>query len=418
VSRIVLIELRRSPLRWWLPFLLFVDIAMLFGRSTEWIGVWPQASAAAQVPVLYVAMLLSAGAAWAAGRIQRVGSAEVFEAAALPVWRREAALLTSTVIYGLVPIAVGAVVAAAVSFRRAGPGFLWPSYLVLAAILVVISAAVGHLLGRLISNRSVAPLLAPVVIFLLIGFRAFPWLELSVLSGPPQLKVEPPALAVRAVLAATVVLVALLVNPRRNVGSPRQRTRRLVAVAAASVIGTVAATAGVAMAGPLRTERQPPAHPLCSDTVPRVCVWPEQRVHLPAMVAAAQRLGALKDAVIVPDTFYEEGLRGPIGTISDFALVLGDYAAVRGMASAIMDDTLGVMSCQPSTGEIQERNTKAWIELKEWIVARGYGPKPSDVHGGFEFDEAEIARVTALPATEQAEWARGRLTVVRETRCA
>lgn len=56
------IELRRSPLRWALPVLIAIELGMLFGRNTDWIGVWPQASAAAQVPVAEMAILLSAAA--------------------------------------------------------------------------------------------------------------------------------------------------------------------------------------------------------------------------------------------------------------------------------------------------------------------------------------------------------------------
>jgi hypothetical protein len=143
-----LVELRRSPLRWWLPVFVLVDVAAVFGRSQWWIGVWPQASAAAQIPSLFFAPVLAAGAAWSASRARRYRMTDQLAAAALPGWRVEVVQLAATLTYGLVAYLVGMVAAAAVSAPDAGPGFLWPGYVVLGACVIVASAAVGHVAGR------------------------------------------------------------------------------------------------------------------------------------------------------------------------------------------------------------------------------------------------------------------------------
>ena len=191
MTKIFFIEMRRSPLRWWLPFLVLVDVSMLFSRSTEWIGVWPQTSAAAQLPVFYFAIILAAGAAWASGRAFRSETTENLAAAASPPWRREAIQLATTVVYGLMPFLVGTAVAAVTTAVGDSPrGFLWPGYLVLATVLIVCTCALGHLLGRTIQSKIAAPLIGPVVVFMIVGFGVLPFLELAVLSGAPQFKVE------------------------------------------------------------------------------------------------------------------------------------------------------------------------------------------------------------------------------------
>jgi len=408
-------ELRRSPLRWWLPFLLVVDAAMLFGRSTEWIGVWSQTSAAAQLPIFYIALFLAAGAAWAAGRIWHSGTAEQLLASARPGWHREAAQLAASTAYGLAPFALGIGIAAVITAKRDVPGFLWPSYLFLGLILLLVSTATGHLLGRTIRNRAVAALLAPVVVFIFVGF--LPWLELSLLSGPPQFQIDPLPLVTRAALAVALALAAVLLPAVATTVGSNSGTIKKSWSAVALALAAVVAIASILTAGPLRSVRPAPS-PLCSEGAPRVCIWPEHQIHLAAMERIANRLGALSGAVTVPDTFYEEGLRAPMRSNSDFALVLGEWAAARGMTSAILDETFGTRSCELPPDSQLERNLTLTIELKEWLVARAVGPKPDDVHGGFEFDEAELERVLSLPEAEQIVWASGRVQEIQETRCA
>ncbi|RBQ12881.1 hypothetical protein DQE82_03725 [Micromonospora sp. LHW51205] len=421
MTKIFFIEMRRSPLRWWLPFLVLVDVSMLFSRSTEWIGVWPQTSAAAQLPVFYFAIILAAGAAWASGRVYRSETTENMAAAASPPWRREAIQLATTVVYGLMPFLVGTVVAAVTTAIGDSPrGFLWPGYLVLATVLIVCTCALGHLLGRTIQSKIAAPLIGPVVVFMIVGFGVLPFLELAVLSGAPQFKVELAPMLARLALAAALVGAALSAGGTAAgrswswFGRGYQFQHAAYLASAGAVVLSLVL---IYVAGPLRSARPAPEEPLCSDSTPKVCVWPEQRVHLARMVPVAERLGALSAVLVVPGTFYEEGLRGPLGSNSDFALVLGDWAATRGMVSTSLNDTFGVPACEPMNDLDLQRNAEAFTILKEWIVARVYGPKPSDIHGGFEYDEEELTRVLASSESQQVDWARSKIAIVRETTC-
>ncbi len=407
-----LVELRRSPLRWWLPVFVGLDLAVLLGRSREWEGVWPQASAAAQLPAFFLSPVLAAAAAWAAGREQRAGAAEQFAATGRPEWQRQALQLGVTVCYGLGGLVPGAAVAAALTVGEGGPGFLWPSYLVLAASLLIIFAAFGHVVGRRFSSRLMPPLVAGSVFAVFSVVSPILGITLFVLSGPPQSEITLAALGARVFLAVTVVAVAI-------VGIPAPRTRRWASsrtglAAGAALAALTAALVTLPSSGALRVERAAPHQPLCSDSTPRVCLWPEQRKYLATITAMAGRLGGLSETVKVPDTFYEEGLRAPLGTNSDFPVVLGTYAVARSMAGGVLGATLPELCRTASQRELGNR-----IELLEWLVRRTYGaPQPADEHGGFDYDKPKVEGVLAAPFQRQAAWAKAQIVQIRAARCA
>ncbi|MFF0389246.1 hypothetical protein ACFYS8_11180 [Kitasatospora sp. NPDC004615] len=135
MSRAYRTELRRSPLRWVFPVLVAVVLLVLFGRDRSWIGVWSQASAAAQIPAFYLGPAMAGAAAWAAAARRRAGVVVGF-AAARPSWRIEAVQVAAGLTYGLAAYAVGVLTAVAVTVRDGGPGFWWPGYVLLGADFV------------------------------------------------------------------------------------------------------------------------------------------------------------------------------------------------------------------------------------------------------------------------------------------
>ncbi|MER7169588.1 hypothetical protein ABT336_26475, partial [Micromonospora sp. NPDC000207] len=44
------LHLRNSPIRWALPVLVLLDLAVIFLRTRHWMGVWPETGAAAEGP--------------------------------------------------------------------------------------------------------------------------------------------------------------------------------------------------------------------------------------------------------------------------------------------------------------------------------------------------------------------------------
>lgn len=411
------IELRRSPLRWWLPAFLLLAMLMLFGRSTAWIGVWPQASAAAQLPFSYIGPALAAGAAWSAGRCLRIGSVDHLQATARRRWQVEAVHLAATITYGIAVLLVTAAVAAAFSIPDAGPGFLWAGYLVLAGSMLVTCAAIGHLVGRW-SRPGIGPaLLTGLGTFALFNLTERGPFGFMVLSGPPQLRLSAAALAARIALAACLVVLAVAVPPWRDRITSRAPATSRATSAIAAVMAVIVSIALIAAAGPLRVPRTPPSEPLCSTTTPRVCVWPENRKYLPELAAMAERLNQLPgDLITVPDTFYERGLRTSDSQV-DFIITEGSWSAVPSITGAIVDATLPP-ACLV-TGENAERKYQAIFEIVEWLNRRMYGgDPPAGVRGGPPgVDLAMIREVLQSPDADQATWVRQRLDTIKAVPC-
>jgi hypothetical protein len=418
MMRVFWIEIRRSPMRWALPLLLAMALGMLFGRNTLWIGVWPQASAAAQNPAWLIAPAVAAVAAWSAGRARRIGATDLMAAGSRPGWQREAAHLGATIVYGLIPLALAAAVAAAVSLPDAGPGFLWPSYLLLGATLVCLAAGLGHLIGAVVRSAVAAPAAALAVLLMLAGTRS----SFHVLSGPPHLQFATPALVWRGALAAAVVAAAIVIAVL-GIHRRHDLVARHTAYAGTAIVAVVVAIAMTAQSGPLRLERPPPSEPLCSSDTPVVCVWPEHRAHLSALAAAAQRLAAVPEqtGIAVPDRFHERGLEAPADAdLRGFTLALhGEWPAVRGMVAATMQETFGNTLCMAATPHDADRRSAALGQLQEWLVTWSFnGPKPPDFFGGDPAAEHEANRVWDLPDAQQFRWAAMQVATIEETPCA
>ncbi|MER8094784.1 hypothetical protein [Streptomyces goshikiensis] len=271
------IELRRSPLLTAFPVMIAVDLLVLFGRSRYWIGVWPEASVAAQVVTLFLGPVLAGVSAWQAGRSSRVGMPETLLAAARLIWRIEAARLAATLTLGFLAYAVGCLTAAVISFSEAGSGFLWPSYLLLGASTLIIFASVGHLAGRWWPSAAFTPIVCALGCF--ISLLALPF-KFNVLAGPPDQHLRPLPVAVRLLFALALATLAVTA-PRLRTSAEHQMPRRATSPYIRSVaIGATAASfitlAAMPPSGELRVERPASATaPLCDRAergAPQVCV--------------------------------------------------------------------------------------------------------------------------------------------------
>lgn len=421
MMRVYLIELRRSPLTLWFPIFLLLDLASVFGRSRWWIGVWPQASAAAQIPSMYFAPVLAAGAAWAATRTYRGRFDENIRTAAIARWRIEAAQAGVTLTLGLAAYAVGVLAAAGVSFRDAGPGFLWPGYILLGVSVMILSVGIGHLAGRVFASPFATPAicgLGMLVVFGSVRHR----IDFYVLSGAPQLRVSAGALMARLLLASGVLACALLVpGVTRRSGSRWRVSMRSGAPAGLALSATVVGLLAVMGSGPLAVERPAATHPVCTSTAPRVCFWPENRKYLRMASAMMRRLNAIPAGLLsAPDAFYERGLRDFRQYPYDFMIHEGSSWSISGgMTAAIQQMTLP-RYCPAKDRAAEERRMLASFELSQWIESRLNGEgQPSNVHGGPPgVDLSTIERLIRQPEDVQAIWFHEHLGVIRGTPCA
>ncbi|MFG2695214.1 ABC transporter permease [Kitasatospora sp. NPDC048407] len=410
MSRAYRTELRRSPLRWVFPVLVAVVLLVLFGRDRSWIGVWSQASAAAQIPAFYLGPAMAGAAAWAAAARRRAGVVVGF-AAARPSWRIEAVQVAAALTYGLAAYAVGMLTAVAVTVRDGGPSFWWPGYVLLGAVLITGCTALGHLAGRGGRSLFAVPVVCTLgcLVFLgLVGFvpqGASPGVGLVALSGYPARTVAAWPLLARA--AAALALVGLAVGAGRQVRTeghgPKWRARSF------GTAGGVLALAGSlvlwALAGPLVVQRSAPSRPLCTDGVPKICVWPENRRYLPELRELAERAAALSAGRFrVPAQFAEEGLDGrELDRGNRFVLREGEvWEVATAMAIGTAAETVPLSCGREGAGQ--------W-ELIAWLTARfaGHGV-PASVHGGPPgVDQEAVGRLVAQPEEVQLAWVDQRL---------
>ncbi|WP_405638663.1 ABC transporter permease [Streptomyces uncialis] len=406
------IELRRSPLLTAFPVMIALDLLVLFGRSRYWIGVWPEASVAAQVVTLFLGPVLSGVSAWQAGRSSRAGMPETVLAAARPFWRIEAARLAATLTLGFLAYLVGCLTAVAVSIGEAGPGFLWPSYLLLGASTLIIFASVGHLAGRWWPSAAFTPVVCALGCF--ISMLALPF-RFNVLAGPPDQHLRPLPVAVRLLFALALAVLAVTAPPMRR-NTERRTPRRVTpphirVVAIGSAAASLVALAAVPASGELRVERPASATaPLCERaemSAPQVCVWPEHRKYLPELTLMAQRLDRPAEPWLrSPDAFHEFGLKRSRWGDRGFDVAEGHVrTAAIAMADRVFTESLGL--CTPPRQE--RRVWQAMDNIRLWLEYRSTGQDPAVADEGLHMvgvaaAQREATRAVRMPAAEQRAW--------------
>lgn len=409
------IELRRSPLLTAFPVMIAVDLAVLFGRSQYWIGVWPEASVAAQIVTLFLGPVLAGVSAWQSGRASRAGMPEFLLAAARPAWRIEAARLTATLTLGFLAYGIGCLTAAAVSLGDAGPGFLWPSYLLLGAATLIIFASVGHLAGRWWPSPGFTPIVCALGCF--ISMLGLPF-KFNVLVGPPDTHLRPLPLAVRLFVALALAVLAVTAPPLTR-KAERQILRRdlplhMRGVAIVSAVGSLVALFAAPAAGELRVERPASATvPLCDradEHAPRVCVWPEHRKYLPELTRMAQRLGRpAQPWVKAPNEFYEFGLRRTQWGDRGFDITEGHVrTAAIAMADQVFTRSLGLCRPDPTVPEAR-RAWQAMDNIHLWLEYQAMGQDPAAVDKGLHLTgvgsaQREATEAARMTPAEQQKW--------------
>ncbi|MFJ5226289.1 ABC transporter permease [Streptomyces sp. NPDC088400] len=417
------IELRRSPLLAAFPVMIAVDLLVLFGRSRYWIGVWPEASVAAQVVTLFLGPVLAGVSAWQAGRSSRAGMPETVLAAARPIWRIEAARLAATLTLGFLAYAIGCLAAAVISFDEAGPGFLWPSYLLLGASTLIIFASVGHLAGRWWPSAAFTPVVCALGCF--ISMLALPF-KFNVLAGSPDQHLRPLPVAVRLLFALALASLAVTAPPLRRSAErqmPRQGTPlHIRGVAMGSAAASLIALVAMPVSGQLRVERPASATaPLCERAekdAPQVCVWPEHHKYVPELTDMAQRLARpVQPWLKSPDTFHEFGLRRNKWGDRGFDIAEGHArTAAIAMADQVFIESLGL--CVPPRQE--SRAWRAMNNIRLWLEYRSTGQDPAVADKGLHMEgvsaaQREATKVVRMPAAEQRKWlAQERSHIIRD----
>ena len=403
MRRALLIELRRSSVRWFLPLITGFQLFMLFYRSEQWEFAWSEASAAIGVAGGISVPLVAAAAAWEGTRWHRSGDLSVLHHHARFPGAGYALHQLSVLILATVPLLITTVTAWAVTAAHSGMGALWPSYLLLALAVQWLGVGLGFAAGRLLATRLVVPGVALcLMVPLLLMPSGHPFALFSI-SGPSGVVLIPQATLARIMMAAAVLAlgVAVVGKHRDSWIEPRRGWTLTAGCVAVFAIAVQTMSSG----GPLHAPRDPTGvTPVCTDTAVEICVWPDQAGFLPELTGYAQRIEALGAFADVPDRYVDANLDD-----SGFRFTLrsatGSWMRVSELAFAIDIDAYPD-ECTPDA----ELDFDAWSsqlnQLNAWYVHWIFdGPPPPGNGGGPPYDRAAMTELIAQPVQEQFEWA-------------
>ncbi|MDG4782017.1 hypothetical protein O7614_20365 [Micromonospora sp. WMMD961] len=373
------LHVKSSVARWGVVPLGLLGVAILFGRSRYWIGIWPEAGAAAQLSAFFLSIFAAGVTAWVAATIDVRGMYEQAASAAIRPLTIELTRFTAALLWLLVPylaVATAAFVATAAGSFPPGLGSFF-LYILLGVVTIVFAAAWGWLVGRLL-----APLIAAVCAALswfiavsLLGDST----DATVMSGPPWFEVSLGPIGVR--LAAVLLLaVAVCALPWRAGRPARFRQRALLALVA--LAGVVA----VHVSTTVLVHRSPVAKPVCVQGEIEYCLWPEHEKYVPMVEAVDRRVTALPVRLPLPDRVVDYSLSGSQkwtdlyssvqlpGTFApEFDISEGsEWALARGVASAIVSAVFA--ECDPDAKQDPEYRSDQLHAWLEWRLVGGGTP--------------------------------------------
>jgi hypothetical protein len=428
--RTLWLHLRNSPVRWALPVLIALDLAILFLRTRYWVGVWPETGAAAQVPA-YLLGVLGAGAGGGGAGCPlpppaRHATAEQLDAARVRPAVIEAYRMAATIVLLLVPYLVGQAAGFVVTARTFPPGLhLWLGYFALGIFAILLAVVVGWTVGK-IFGPMLAALLASLAFLVLLGLLDRQGSAI-VVTGRPFVVVDSAVLAFRLGIVA-VVLVVLLWVP--SFGRLRGRHLTLPAIATALLFVVLLTTSIVIPREPAEGRAS------CVSGPTRLCIWPEHEKYLPQLKDVNLRIAALPEAFVVPPQINEFGIdRGlQYGDQVDlrlenpaaapyFQIIEGSpWSFAGGIASAI----------SAATFRFQDSDNCAWHPVSEadmsrlailgaWLEAYLAGEAipdfQTDAPPQVQDDWARGRAMLSIASAEQFRWAEGEVNEIRGRYC-
>ncbi|QSB06340.1 hypothetical protein [Natronoglycomyces albus] len=408
MKQLLWVEIRRSPAKWWCGLSLTVIVAYLLVSHQQWVGVWPQASMAAQVGAGLASPLMTAAAAWVGFQRSKSQMGPQTTASARNPWERESLPLLAVLAWAFVPIVVGFLAMAVVNYGATSSGHLWPTFLWLALVTTLIGVSAGYFLGRCLPSPFTVAAAALIMFMVLFLGETNERLALLTYYGYPDETVSWPALAARVGLAVSLLLLALSVGAMRDWAATRSLSP---ATGWKVVTGLVVVMAvGVYVAGPLQTERYFYGQVVCTDTYPVACLWPEHEKYLPLVSEYVERFNELDEFLVLPDDpykgideFWEAGTRNPNDQLTMFG---GEF----GTASSMVEYAIGATDfpgCHVDSDHAEyETLAEAYWQLVDWFTLYIMDVDSLSTLDVFVPGIDALEPVLQLPIEEQFAWAR------------
>ncbi|MDI6098350.1 hypothetical protein QLQ12_07010 [Actinoplanes sp. NEAU-A12] len=390
-----LLHLRSSVARWALVPLTVLGVAVVFGGTRFWVGIWPETGAAAQVSASFLSIFAAGVTAWIAATVEVRGMREQAAAAALRPLTVELTRFAAALTWLLAPyLLVSAAAFTYTAVSISAPGIRsFVAYIMLGVVLMVFATAWGWLAGRLFPPL-IAALCAALSWFLLASVLGDST-GAAPLSGPPWLEVPFPAVGLR--LVAVLVFAVAVCGIGWRAGRPG-RFERQIAGALAALLGV----AVVHVATTVPDRRTPVAQPLCVQGTIEYCLWPEHAKYRSMVAEVDAQVAALPVTLPLPRRIVDYRLSGSTRWVDDIEMdIPGDFdpefdiseesrwALARAVGRAITQKVFD--GCDPAVEDPQER----WEQLSAWLEWRLAGGGTPDY------------RTNAADDT-QAAWATGR----------
>lgn len=408
-----LLHLRSTPLRWSLPALLVLDVALILTRDSYWHGLWGDTGATGQIPALYLGMFSAGAAAWTASLRERPEVVEPLSAMPRSQQRAELPRMLALVFIVLMPYFAGQAVAFGFTAPSWPPGFTqYVGYVLLGLAAILLACGWGWLVGRLLPSRwgPVAGVFGWMLVTIVFDT------DLVVVSGPAR---EQPdlLLILFRVLAATALLSACLWLP---LGRTRMLRAAVPGIAAVTVLSTTAVAAGIDTIAP----RHGIDEPLCVKGRTTVCLWPEEEKYRAMAERVLARTEALPPVLSMPDKVYSLGLvRMGDRWVGDFDLDSGsEWALADGVTRAITAETF-VACRQGGWDKYLKANDQSVLAVERWLEKRlAGGGEPDYAESGMSESQSTAVEtgkaIADKSAAEQERWVSDTVRSVLEKYCA
>lgn len=376
-----------------------------------WLGVWPATTVVATLPIIL------SGAVWAGftaleRSVERPDALiELFSARSAILAHGQRVLrlwLTS-----LIPVFIGLAYASFRTLGQAGAGFIWWSYLVLAAINLLFCVSLGYLVGSVFAGWF-SPLTASLVALIYLGAKWDLTSYVTTSYGYPDVTLNRVRVAILAGIATALFLLAITLPTTLAMRASRWAQPAQYAVPIG--LGLVIAVAIVALhySGPLQAGRQPPAA-TCHTGEVRVCLWPENSAWMDEVLALAERAQELSSyGLAMPTSLVESGLDelGPGDT--EFSIKGGTTWFITGDWARAASYGLAEYCSDMSDEQMDSVSTSA-DELAAWIDNRLHPGARSPVQGGPLANPEEVWHFANNADEEsQREWVHDRLATIEE----
>lgn len=413
--RVLLIEMRRGEAKWAAALMAAVGVYYFTAEppgDSDWIGWWNQTSLHVQLfAVIVMGSVMSAAAAWGAGRAFRHRTQAWADAAARNGWSQVLLLWLAVWLWALIAYAVFIAIAfsrtAAVS-DVSEPA--WPP-LLLGAAMMGLEIAVGVAIGSALPSRVVAPFAGILwySLFVFVGFvpdtpldKLFPAID-EFWSSEFEPNRTRMLVAAAWCLTLALALTALPALRRRAALAPRP-----LALGALTVAALVAGSTLVAFRTPVpdsywAVRKEQPTHPLCATSGrTKVCLWPEDRHLLPSARAAVKTVdSSLGSLAGLNRIFYASGLKRPAGATAELPLMSPAVSQAQ-----LTDDMFRAALPQPGSSDcpphlLDETGGYPDTFLFEAVIRARIGA-PGEYYG--ETFGRALDRVTGAPRAKQDAW--------------